>query len=394
MTGRHTAASDAPVGVVVTGVGATSCFGDGAARLFDALCAGDCGIHDWPEWGGKGPVARIPGGGAATTTELVRRAAVEALTQAGLLTADGCADAGLAIVGASTCGDMQKGEAAWTELLTDPPVRHPLDFLWGQLSHAPAQALRRQLGTTGPCWTVSSACTSGAVAVAQAADLVAAGRAHRVLAFGGDALCRTTTHGFGALSAHATEPCRPFDKDRAGMSLGEGAGVLVLERADLAAARGARVLARLLGSGNASDAWRLTAPHPEGRGARAAIAAALGALPAAAVGYVCAHATGTPLNDAMEGRVLHDELPAAAVSGVKGSIGHTMGAAGAIEAVVAVLALMRQRLPPNVGLRDPEQVDLDLVRQTRDARGLTHAMSVNFAFGGSNTALLFARGDA
>lgn len=372
--------------IVVTGVGAVTAFGAGAGLLFDGLCRGESRIRDLPDWGGKGPVARV-GEGAATTTELALVAAEEAL--AGL---DAAGRQQLAIVGASTCGDMQKGEAAWSQLLADQPVTTPLDFLWGQLSHQPAQVLRQQLGSTGPCWTVSSACTSGAVAVAQAADLLLAGRARRVLAFGADALCRTTVHGFGSLAAHAAEPCRPFDRDRAGMSLGEGAGALLLETAQAAAERDAPVLAELIGAGNRSDAWRLTAPHPDGRGARAAIAEALGDCPAGDVGYVCAHATGTELNDAMEARVLAQALPAAAVSGVKGAIGHTMGAAGAIEAVVAVLALQRGMLPPNAGLQVPELDGIDLVRSPRAAPELRLALSVNFAFGGSNTALLFRQG--
>lgn len=370
--------------VVITGTGATTALGSTASATFDALCGGRTAIDAWPSWGSRGPVAMAPGGDDRRTTTLALTAVDEALK--------GLDDRRtLAIIGASTSGDMQAGEQAWSQQLGADSLDYPLAFIWGQLCHGPTQAVRAHVGARGPCWTISNACTSGATAVSHAADLVRSGEVPAALAFGADALCRTTSHGFASLSAHARTACQPFDRDRSGMSLGEGAGALLLEDAEHALAYGRRPLAELVGAGASSDSWRLTAPEPSGRGARAAILAALGDHAAADVGYVCAHATGTPLNDAMEGAVLDALLPGAAVSGIKGAVGHTLGAAGALEAMVTVHALSEGRLPPTVGLSNPENPDLDLVRTCRPAPDLRLALSVNFAFGGSNSALLFAR---
>ena len=363
--------------VAITGLGCVTSLGGTADATFDALCAGAIGIGGPGPFPGRGPVAAIPGG-PHLTSALALTAAREAL--AGFTSED------LAIVGGSTSGDMVRGEVEYARHLAGEPVGREL--LWAQLCDRPAEIVARELGVRGPRLSVSSACTSGASAVGVAAGWVASGRSRAVLAFGADALCGMTVHGFGALGAVSATPARPFAEERDGLSLGEGAAALLLEDAGHARARGAEILGWVTGYGTAMDAWHMTAPHPEGRGARAAIRKALGDLPAGSVGYVNAHGTGTRLNDEMEAAVLRDELPAASVSSVKGALGHTLGAAGAIELVVTVLALRRGILPPSAGLGASLY---DRVLREPERRAVDHAISVSFAFGGSNAAVRVSR---
>jgi 3-oxoacyl-[acyl-carrier-protein] synthase II len=210
-------------------------------------------------------------------------------------------------------------------------------------------------------------------------------------------LCATVFAGFNALHAISPTPCRPFDRARNGLSLGEGAAVLILERAADAAARGARVHAALLDYGTSADAHHLTAPHPDGTGAILAMRRALaraGVAPAA-VDYVNAHGTGTPLNDAAEIKAVRAVFGAAAgtlaISSTKAALGHTLGAAGAIEALATIIAVRDGFLPPTVGLEEPEDPDLDFVpRQSRPA-ALRLALSNSYGFGGNNTSLVIGR---
>ncbi len=204
-----------------------------------------------------------------------------------------------------------------------------------------------------------------------------------------------TFAGFNALHALSLEPCRPFDRRRSGLSLGEGAAILVVESAAQAARRGARAHAELVGWGNSADAHHLTAPHPEGTGAILAMRRALAnaALRPDDVDYINAHGTGTPLNDAVEaaaiGAVFGDAASRLAVSSTKGAVGHTLGAAGAIEALATILALRDGFIPPTVNLAEPEpEWALDLVPgRSRDAT-LRYALSNSYGFGGNNTSVV------
>jgi 3-oxoacyl-[acyl-carrier-protein] synthase II len=219
------------------------------------------------------------------------------------------------------------------------------------------------------------------------------------IAIGTDGLCRLTYAGFDALQALDPEPCRPFDAARRGLSLGEGAGALVLEDAAHARARGARPRALFLGHGTGSDAHHVTAPHPDGAGALAAFRGALEAagLPSEAIDYVNAHGSGTRQNDAVEVAVLRavlgSRLGRVPVSSTKSQVGHTLGAAGALEAVVTVLALETGILPPTLGLRarDPGFGDLDLVPTAGRRLPLVVAASSSYGFGGHNVTLILAR---
>lgn len=369
--------------IVVTGIGAVCSLGDDAQRSFDALLRGETGIGEL--WEGVGPVGRVRGEGTPSTgSSLARRAADQAL-------GDDRDPDGLAIVGGSTAGDMVVGEQSFARHLRGERLEDPLQYLWPQPCHRPVQHIALALRATGPTMTASTACTSGAMAIAMGAELLIDGRARRALAVGTDALCRITTSGFASLGLHSPHACRPFDDERDGMCLGEGAAALVLERAEDAARRGARPLARVLGWGNAQDAHHLSTPDPTGGGAIRAMGCALRAAGCdpSDIGYVNAHGTGTLLNDAMEATALAAVVPNAPVSSTKGATGHTLGAAGALEAVFTLLALRDGVLPPNTGLR-ASTLPLDLVRTARRA-AIDVAMSVNFAFGGHNTAIVFGR---
>jgi 3-oxoacyl-[acyl-carrier-protein] synthase II len=369
--------------IAITGVGAFSALGRGARALFDGLCEGRSGLCDAPIWGERGPAGMLEGGLDRLSSTIALEACLEALGEPPI-------PVGLAVVGATTSADMRAAEPAWQALAMGREPEHPERWVWPQLCHRPTQHVARSLGASGPRLSMSSACTSGACAVGVAAELLEAGRAPAAIAFGVDALCDTTVHGFASLGLYDPQPCRPFHAERRGLNLGEGAGALLLEPLDAAIGRGATPIALLAGYGNTSDAHRLTAPEPGGASAGVAVRTALGSFPAARVGWVCAHATGTPINDEVEAEVLGRELPGAFVSGIKGAVGHTLGAAGALEAVVTALAVQRGCAPPHQGADGAAFPGLNL-NTTPLRHPLEAAMSVNFAFGGHNTALLFTR---
>ncbi len=359
--------------IAISGLGVVSGFGWGLDPLVEGVWSGASAIGATP-YPGVGPLAALAGG-PWLATDLALYAAREAL---------GDRDpARTALVVASTAGDMVVGEAAYLAVCGGSAPTD--DFVWAQRCDRPTTRLARTLGLGGPRLTVSSACSSGVVALGVARDWVAAGRAEAVLVVGVDALCRLTVHGFSSLGLISARPCRPFDAERDGISLGEGAAALLIESEAAMTARGARPRAWLRGYGNAQDAHHMTAPHPEAAGLAAAIGAALDGLDPTEVGYVNAHGTGTLPNDAAEGALLARLLPGAAVSSTKGATGHTLGAAGALEALITVLALERGVLPPNAGLHTPG-VPLDLVRVARPTR-VRHALSLSAAFGGSCAAV-------
>jgi 3-oxoacyl-[acyl-carrier-protein] synthase II len=271
--------------------------------------------------------------------------------------------------------------------------------------NSPAASLAIRFGLTGPCTAVATACASGTDAIIAAAQAIRAGDADLVLAGGAEApVTRYALAGFAALGALAAadgdpeRASRPFAADRTGFVIAEGAAVLVLESASHAAARGARVHARLAGYGRSSDAFHATMPHPSGAGAAAAMRAALhtaGARPSD-VGLVNSHGTGTLLNDAAEATALREvfgeavgDLPVAATKSITG---HSLGAAGAVEAVATIQALTSGLVPPTANLETPDaELGLDVVRGAprRVEAGL--ALSNSFAFGGHNAVLAFAR---
>lgn len=260
------------------------------------------------------------------------------------------------------------------------------------LYDAPAHALARRLGARGPVLTVSTACASGAAALGLGAELLRARRADLVVAGGYDALCRFVLRGFDSLRSLTRDALRPFDRRRSGLLLGEGAAVALLARG---ADRPGRPLGRLLGHASTSDACHVTAPDPEGRGLERAIRLALAEAGASPddLDLVSAHGTGTPLNDAVEARVLGRVLGARAarvpVNAIKGGLGHTMGAAGVLEAVMCLLASRHGLVPPTHGF---EQADdgcpLDVVCGAPRPVAPRVSLSTSLGFGGCNAALV------
>jgi 3-oxoacyl-[acyl-carrier-protein] synthase-1 len=251
-----------------------------------------------------------------------------------------------------------------------------------------AEYVRERLGLAGPCAAISTACSSSAKAFASAARLIVAGAVDAAVVGGVDTLCLTTLYGFNSLQLLSGEPCRPWDAARQGISIGEGAAFCLLERA------GDGEGLHLLGVGESSDAHHMSAPHPEGLGATLAMRQALdtAGLGAGSIDYVNLHGTGTPSNDAAEDQAVHalfgDDVP---VSSTKGMTGHTLGAAGAIEALITVLALEEGHVPGSPGTRilDPK-LRARYAIKGREAR-LARALSNSFGFGGSNCSLVFGR---
>ena len=258
-------------------------------------------------------------------------------------------------------------------------------------------AVASRVGATGPCGTSFSACAAAAQAIAEGLRAIRRGDAEVAIVGGHDSMI----HPFGMLSfivlgALSPTACRPFDAHRDGFMIGEGAAVLILERRDRAAARGARIRASLLGAGTSVDGYAATAPQPEGLGAEAAMRSALrdAGLDATAVDYVNAHATGTPVGDSAEAAAIRRVVPTAQVSSIKGAVGHTIAAAGAIEAVACIAALEGGFMPGTAGLEtiDP-QLNVSVVRGPL-GRAPEVVMSNSFGFGGQNASLVLSHGEA
>lgn len=265
-----------------------------------------------------------------------------------------------------------------------------LDYARTHNTYSVARYVRSALGLSGPAQVVSTACSSSAKVFGTAARMLQAGIVDAAVVGGVDTLCMTTLYGFRALELTSPEICRPWDMQRRGLSLGEGAAFALLERQP----RG-EVLAHLLACGESSDGHHMSAPHPEGAGAAAAMREALAAarLTPGDIDYLNLHGTATPGNDAAEDRAVASVFGAAAsslaCSSTKGYTGHTLGAAGGVEAALCLLALQHGLLPPTLNLREPDPaLLLPVLREARQARPRIVA-SNSFGFGGSNSCLLF-----
>jgi 3-oxoacyl-[acyl-carrier-protein] synthase II len=307
-------------------------------------------------------------------------------------------DEPLPVVLGTTSGEMSLGQDYLRQALHSPDdfKRQATRVVYYQVQK-PAQVLCDAFDFQGPLTIISNACASGANAIGHAFETVRSGRARRVLTGGYDALCQLTFAGFDSLQALAPTPCRPFDAERNGLTLGEGAAVLTLETLAGAKKRGAEILGEIIGYGAATDTHHLTQPHPEGRAALSAMSAACAGAGIAPeqVDYVNAHGTATPQNDATESAAINRWAGAHArrlpVSSTKAGIGHLLGAAGAAEAVVCLMALRGQWLPPARSLTTPDPAcQFQLVRQPEDAT-VEIALSNSFGFGGANASLVFRR---
>jgi 3-oxoacyl-[acyl-carrier-protein] synthase II len=409
-------------GVVVTGLGCVSPLGVDAARTWQALLAGRSGVARLPEdFDPRLPVriaARVPGpvdAGELPAKELRRldraillalAAAREALADAGLAAGAGCDPARAGVAIGSGIGGVTTLLANHRALLEHGPRRIGPFFIPMTLANMPAGLVAIHHGLGGPNLCHVTACASSAHSLGESLRILQRGDADVMVAGGTEAAIHPLVlAGFAsmqALSRRNEEPelaSRPFDRARDGFVMAEGAAVLVLEREAHARARGARARARFVGYAASADARHVAAPDAEAAGAIRCMRGALAdaGLPPEAVGYVNAHATSTPAGDEVEAKALHrvfgghvERLP---VSSTKGATGHLLGAAGALEALLCVLALETGTLPPTINLDDPDlSFPLDHVARKPRAAPAGIALSNSFGFGGVNAALLFERG--
>src|SRR5712691_3308521 len=296
----------------------------------------------------------------------------------------------LTVIG-TTSGGMSYGEDYYRSLKQGGNLRHSPTWIANYPAQKPVIDALEAFGIAAPCEVVSNACASGTNAIGHAFDCVRSGRYQRVLTGGYDTLSELVFVGFDSLQASTPEKCRPFDRHRTGMVLGEGAAILALENFEAARARGAAILAEIIGYGISTDNFHLTQPNPSGSGARQAMERALESarLAADAIDYINAHGTATPFNDATEGKAIGQLFGRVPVSSTKSMMGHSLGAAGAVEAIVCLLALQHQFLPPNINFRAPdEDADLNIVANESQPASVRIVLSNSFGFGGTNASIV------
>jgi len=401
--------------VVVTGIGVICAVGNDRRAFENGLWAGRCGIGPVTLFDATAfpsqvaaqvqgdPAEGLP---AAQTHRASRcdllglRAAREAVADARLH--PDAPDARTGVILGGGAGGM----GSWEKFRRAQFEKTPVARTIGPLRSSPPATLTDRIGTmfnfTGHRATITTACSSSATAVGYGMDLIRSGELDRVIVGGSEALSELTFGGFNALRVMAEDCCRPFDAERTGMCLGEGAAILVLESASAAAVRGARAYARVMGYAINADAYHMTAPDPDAHGMIAVMRRALedaGVAPDQ-IDYVNAHGTATSVNDPAESLAIctvlggPDDHPVA-VSATKSMIGHCLGAAGGLEAAATVLAIYRQSAPPTVNLgRCDAACVLNHVAGLPRPMAIRFAMSNSFAFGGNNSCLVFGRTDA
>lgn len=372
--------------VVVTGVGFVTPLGSDPETLWARLLNGETASRSWPDLLTEGfPVhwaCRVEGNLGEPDPTRRGRALARAAARAALL------DSGLAPTGRiGVYVGTTMGESAVFEAAAEG-AKLAIDEGAGSVF---AAEVARTLGTDGPLRTYGTACAAGNYALGAAATTVRSGAVEAAVAGGVEPFSRIAMLGFARSRAMSSDLCRPFDRNRSGMQLGEAAAFLVLESERRALARGAEPLATVAGFGLSGDAFHPTAPREDGSGMAAAMRACLADAGPSDVGWICAHGTGTARSDAAEANALHDVFGdnPPPVSSVKGALGHSLGAATAVQAVVAVLALRHRVLPPNANLDHvDETLRLDVLSEPRPAPRLERVLSCGYAFGGLNSALL------
>ncbi|RMG11120.1 MAG: beta-ketoacyl-[acyl-carrier-protein] synthase family protein [Planctomycetota bacterium] len=392
--------------LVVTGMGLTTSLAAGVEANWTALRAGRTGLRPLAELDGVcgdlgvgGPAPPLPGLADALDRRdrahaYLEGACREALSSAGLEGGFPAPERAAVVLGSSLAAQASARDF-WESTLAHGPRGADYRALRSYDTELRLAALCATFGARGESLLVSNACAAGASALALAGDLLRLRRADLVLVAGYDALDLHTQAGFGAIKALAPKAVLPFASERAGMQLGDGFAAFVLEREAEARAAGRRPVARLCGYGESSDAHHLTQPHPEGAGAALAMRRALdlAGLDPGAIDAINAHATATQSNDPAEVSALRavfgKRLAEIPLMATKPAVGHTLGGAGAVEAVVSILALRDQLLPPTAtaGDLDPACAPLDLVRALRPAR-LRYVLSNSFGFGGCNASLV------
>jgi 3-oxoacyl-[acyl-carrier-protein] synthase II len=401
--------------VVVTGLGATTPLGGDVASTWDAMLAGRSGVGPLTqEWAEQLPV-RIAAQLAVDPSEVIERVKMRRLDRSeaiALIAAhQAWADAGLkdsgvdperlavsfgsGIGGAQTLLSQDDILEAYGPRRVSP---HTVPML---MPNGPAAWVGLELGAQAGVHSMASACATGAEAISLGLDLIRSGRADVVMAGGTEAVIHPLPiAGFASMRAMSTrndapeKASRPWDKGRDGFVLGEGAGAVVLERADHAAARGARVYARLAGAGITSDGYDIVQPHPQGAGAIRAIAKALADadLSKSDIVHVNAHATSTPVGDMAEIVALRKAIGEHPVlTSTKSMSGHLLGAAGALESIATILAIRDSVVPPTINLDDPDDLMLDVAAHKARPLDIPAALNNSFGFGGHNVALVFTR---
>lgn len=294
------------------------------------------------------------------------------------------------IIGTSTSG-LYETESAYSFLLEHDEMPEDFNFVTRHAYQATGRFLQLELGLTGPCFAISTACSSGAKAIAAGQRLIANGVCDAVLVGGVDTLCRLTLRGFSSLDLVSANPCTPMDKNRNGISIGEAAALLLLEKIT----DDNQQCPRLLAVGESSDAHHMSHPHPEGLGAALAMQNALDSagISANQVDYLNLHATATKINDAVEGKAVYSvfgkQVPC---SGTKGITGHTLGAAGALETIIALQTLEQQFIPATTGLTEvDDDCHCQVVANPLFNQNIKIAMSNSFGFGGNNASVIVAK---
>lgn len=396
--------------IAITGIGLICALGPTREAVWRHMLDGACGIRPVSQFDTEGyrsgVAAEVDLSDAwADATPFQRRrwsrsdmmavlAATEAEQDAGLL------DSGIdrrrvgVLLGAGT-GDLVRNEAYYFTMRQKGIDRARPSWIHNHFASTPVDVVASHLGVEGMRNCLVAACSSSTIAVQQGVDAIRAGRLDAAFAGGTDALARLTFAGFNALRLMDPEPCRPFDKGRNGMNIGEGAAILVLEEMARARARGAHIYAEIAGCSFTCEAYHPTAPEPEGRAIGQTIASALkdAGIDAGAVDHVNAHGTATPQNDRAESRGLHvvfgDRARRLPVTSIKAMIGHCLGAAGALEAAAVAMTIDRGVIPPTIHHETPDpECDVDVVaNEAREAR-VRCVVSTSLAFGGNDSALV------
>lgn len=400
--------------VVITGIGVVSPIGTGKDVFWKALLAGESGIRpvrsfdtsafpvhiggEVPDFDPKQHLERQKPDSMGRASQMAIAAAREALTDARL----NLSDVDRSRVGVSM--GTTSGEPLFVEFYNDAKKRgeaSPAETFGRYPCHVIPAHVAMEFGLNGPALMIPNACAAGNYAIGYGFDLIRNGRVDMMLAGGADAFSRIPYMGFARLGAIAPERCQPFDKNRKGMVPGEGAAVLVLESLDGAKARGATVYAEVLGYGASCDSHHMTAAHPQGEGAMRAMSAAISqsGLTTDSIDYISAHGTGTPTNDRVESlavRTLFGErAPQVPMSSIKSMLGHTMGAASAIEAIACTLAVHTGWIPPTINHEEPDpDCGLDIVPNKARKTDPKVALNNAYAFGGNNASLCVARCEA
>jgi 3-oxoacyl-[acyl-carrier-protein] synthase II len=399
--------------VVVTGIGVVTPVGTGKDQFWKALLSGECGIRPVQSFDTSGYVAHL---GAEvldfeaapyferTEPSQVGRASQLAVAAARLALSDsGLASGALDPARTGVSMGTTSGEAEFIEQFNDLRKQTGDENIAAKVlvryaSHRIPRSIAAEFDLHGPCLTIPTACAAGNFAIGHALDTIRAGDAERMLAGGADMFSRIPYSGFARLGAIAPERCQPFDRNRKGMVPGEGAAVMLLERLDLALARGAKIYSEILGYGVSCDAHHMTAAHPQGEGAIRAMRAAMkeSSVSIEDIDYISAHGTGTPTNDRIESiaakALFGERSERIPMSSIKSMLGHTMGAASAIETAACSLALDTGWVPPTINHEAPDDdVRLDFV--PNKARQVNPKVVLNnaYAFGGNNASVCLGR---